>query len=167
MLAFGYHATVNPPFYSDFNSFSNLLNLNNMSKVLVNNCYGGFGFSELFINHMNAKHPELSFGHSDERTGVFAEEAVAFGLDLASGPFAKLTVEEIPDGVSYDIHEYDGMEHIAHTYVTLNMSDLKRGLSDEQIDLVSKVTFVKVNDDRPNLADSWDGDGTHHLNWGC
>ncbi len=139
-------------------------------KVLINRCYGGFGFSEEFENHMKEKYPHL-YENTDEfidpRVGVYAEEAVAFGLDKASGPFADLYADEIPDGVLYDIHEYDGMEYIQHTYVTLNMSDLRCGLSDEQIDLVSKVTFVRVNDDRTTLADTLDSDDTHHLNWGC
>jgi hypothetical protein len=121
-----------------------------MNKVLINKSYGGFSFSETFLDHMKAKHPDLfaSSFSPDLRTGVFAEEAVAFGLDLASGYLAKLAVEEIPDGASCEIHELDDVEYIQYTYVTLNISDLSRGLSDEQIDLVSKVTFVKVNDDR-------------------
>jgi len=147
-----------------------------MRKILVNNCYGGFGFSEEFETHLRTKYPDLFddelcyTGDSpwfDFRSGLIADEAIEFGLDKASGRFADLYVEMIPDGASYEIHEYDGRECIQHTFITLNMSDLRRGLTDEQLDLVSKVHFVQVNDDRPSLADSWDGDETHHQSWGC
>ena len=35
------------------------------------------------------------------------------GMDNASGTYASLKVVEIPDGVDYEIEEYDGLEHIA------------------------------------------------------
>jgi len=34
------------------------------------------------------------------------------GLDEASAPLSELAIEEIPDGASYDIDEYDGMESV-------------------------------------------------------
>jgi hypothetical protein len=40
------------------------------------------------------------------------------GSETASGRFAKLVVVEIPDGVEYEIDEYDGREHIAETHRT-------------------------------------------------
>jgi len=161
-----------------------------MRKVLVNKCYGGFGFSEEFENHLRAKYPDLFDdelcyigygGWFDFRSGLVADEAIEFGLDRASGMHADLCIEMIPDGASYSIHEYDGMEYIQYTFVTLNMSDLRRGLTDEQLDLVSKVNFVQVNDDLAvppptveyiggeelNEADSWDGDETHRHSWEC
>lgn len=36
----------------------------------------------------------------------------------ADGPFAELSVVEIPDGVEYSIEEYDGREHIAEEHRT-------------------------------------------------
>jgi len=148
-----------------------------MKKVLVNRCYGGFGFSEEFQKHLCTKYPDLfddelnytgDGGWFDFRSGLIADEAIEFGLDKASGRFANLTIVEIPDGASYEIHEYDGMEHIQHTFISLNMSELVRGIKcPEQLDAISKVNFVQVIDDRPSLADSWDGDDTHHQSWGC
>jgi hypothetical protein len=38
--------------------------------------------------------------------------------DKASGQFAELVVVEIPDGVDYEIDEYDGNEHIAEKHRT-------------------------------------------------
>lgn len=36
----------------------------------------------------------------------------------ASGQYAQLAIVEIPDGVEYEIDEYDGREHIAETHRT-------------------------------------------------
>ena len=36
----------------------------------------------------------------------------------ANGPFAELTVVEIPDGVEWKIEEYDGNEHVAEKHRT-------------------------------------------------
>jgi hypothetical protein len=36
----------------------------------------------------------------------------------ASGPYANLRVVEIPEGVDYEISEYDGIEHIAEKHRT-------------------------------------------------
>jgi len=38
--------------------------------------------------------------------------------DAANGRHAKLRVVEIPDGIEYDIEEYDGREHIAESHRT-------------------------------------------------
>lgn len=38
--------------------------------------------------------------------------------DKANGECAKLRIVEIPDGVDWEISEYDGMEHIAETHRT-------------------------------------------------
>jgi len=36
--------------------------------------------------------------------------------DEASGPCAKVRVVEIPDGIQFEIDEYDGMEHVAEVH---------------------------------------------------
>lgn len=38
--------------------------------------------------------------------------------DSASGDFAKLAIVEIPDGVEWEISEYDGNEHVAQKHAT-------------------------------------------------
>ena len=38
------------------------------------------------------------------------------GEDKASGPLAEVHIVDIPDGVSWEIDDYDGIEHIAETH---------------------------------------------------
>lgn len=138
-------------------------------KVLINKCYGGFGFSEEFLAHLKSVHPDMFTSHGldssywnerdDERV---VNEAIAFGRDpdtdrlLASGPFARIVVEEVPDGCEYFIHEYDGNEHISHTCFTICEEMLKRGLTDQEIETARKVTYLRVVSE----ADYWDGDAS-------
>lgn len=42
------------------------------------------------------------------------------GSKVASGACAKLSVVEIPDGISYDIDDYDGMESVEETHHSWN-----------------------------------------------
>jgi hypothetical protein len=42
----------------------------------------------------------------------------ALGLEAASGEYCELAMVEIPDGVSWHIAEYDGMEHVAEDHRT-------------------------------------------------
>jgi hypothetical protein len=48
---------------------------------------------------------------------LLVEVVEEMGSD-ANGSHAELRVVEIPDGVNYDISEYDGAEHIAETHRT-------------------------------------------------
>jgi hypothetical protein len=132
-------------------------------KVLINQRFGGFGFSKEFLKHLESVHPDMFTSHGLDSTywnerddKRIVNEAISFGLDKASGPFARLTVEEVPDGCEYNIHEYDGMEHISHTSFIICENMLKRGLTDEQIQTALKVTYLRVVSD----ADYWDGDAS-------
>lgn len=52
-----------------------------------------------------------SFG-SDERTGDVLIRVIEELGDEASGKLAKIKVVEIPDGVDWEIDEYDGVENV-------------------------------------------------------
>ena len=126
-------------------------------KVLINSCYGGFSFSEDFINHINSLTKNQLVNHYDlfARNNQFlVEEAIKFGLEKASGMCAKLSIVEIPDGLDYYINEYDGYEHIQYTFLTVHPDELVTGLSYERLKLAKQATFISML----NEADYWDGD---------
>lgn len=59
-------------------------------------------------------------GHdfNDDRANPHLVAAVEALGDDAAGEYAELRVVEIPDGVDYEINEYDGREHIAERHRT-------------------------------------------------
>lgn len=117
-------------------------------KVLINSCYGGFGFSESFKREL------LSIGFSSEdvmegaytkRTDLKLIEAVeSFGLKRSQGDYSKLEIVELPDGVKFLISEYDGYETIDSFWIEVSLDELRNGLSDEQLSLVSKGASIKL-----------------------
>ena len=82
-------------------------------KVVINNCYGGFGLSERAVQRyeeLSGKaFPEMSWDVSRHDT-VLVQVVEELG-DESNGENAALTVEEIP-GNRYRIEEYDGIETI-------------------------------------------------------
>jgi len=100
-------------------------------KVAINRCYGGFGLSKEVFAEMGIEWDGYGYvrnedlGISDDADYneyrahpklIAAIEKV--GEDMASGPLAEVHIVEIPDGISWEIDEYDGIEHIAETHRT-------------------------------------------------
>ena len=91
-----------------------------MTKIVINNCYGGFGVSTegmKFINDLKEKRgkPKLKVDEYEEpmRDDVELIEAIEIlGSDKVSGQFGSLKIVEIPDGLEWEIDEYDGMESV-------------------------------------------------------
>ena len=108
-------------------------------KVIINNCYGGFGLSDqayrlLIKRGMKktiykeaGKYKGLggrysfvrdSFGDHGCRTDPRVIGVVEELGKKANGQCADLKIVEVPDDVKWDIEEYDGWEHIAETHRT-------------------------------------------------
>lgn len=67
----------------------------------------------------NALHDKHSlYSRPDNRTCPQLVQVVEELGDLADGSCAKLAVVEIPDGIDWEIEEYDGLEHIAEKHET-------------------------------------------------
>lgn len=82
-------------------------------KIVINNCYGGFGLSKDFL----AKYPQFYLGDGERDNEKFLTALEDFGVDKASDDFAKLKIVEIPDTVTdWEIDEYDGMETIIYVF---------------------------------------------------
>lgn len=80
-------------------------------KVVINKCYGGFGLSNEALNYMGLD-PETTDVYEIPRNDSRLVEAVETLGERANGSYAELKVVEIPDGIDYYIHNYDGMESI-------------------------------------------------------
>lgn len=114
-------------------------------KVLINTCYGGFGFSEGFVEHANANGFSLSRYDEGQRSNQeLIALAEAFGLEKVNGMCANLEVRELPDGLEYSIDEYDGVEHIEYTYLVISLEELKSGIANERLDLAVRANFLMI-----------------------
>jgi hypothetical protein len=111
-------------------------------KVLINTCFGGFGFSKEFQNLIG----ELYAWEVDRDDQEFIKKAEEFGLEKASGLYSRLEVVEIPDGCEYSIHEYDGAESIDETWITVTQDELKNGLSPDKLALAHKVSCIRIGE---------------------
>lgn len=88
-------------------------------KIIINTCFGGFGLSsaanELYKTKSgNDKFYDRDLARDDPILVAVVEELG----DAANGGCAELKIVEIPDGVDWQIEEYDGNEHVAETHRT-------------------------------------------------
>jgi hypothetical protein len=99
-------------------------------KLAINRCFGGFGTSkeaddalrETACEHVERPAPERHYGYDhnekDKRTCPHLLAVVEKMGTAADGMCAQLKVIEVPDGVDFEIDEYDGIEHIAEAHRT-------------------------------------------------
>lgn len=85
-----------------------------MSKgIVINRCFGGFGLSEEAYEYLGLKWDGYGHACEVERDDPKLVECVeTLGSERASGGFARLKVVYIPDGVQWEISNYDGMETV-------------------------------------------------------
>ena len=102
-------------------------------KIVINTCHGGFGLSKLALESYARRHgvelgkwnqmwhyfSDFSARDIDRADPVLVEIVESLGT-LANGYCADLKVVEIPDGVEWSIHEYDGSEWVAEAHRTWN-----------------------------------------------
>lgn len=83
-------------------------------KIVINVCFGGFSLSEEACKELG-----LTYGGRDvERNDPALIEVVERLGRRANGSFADLKIVEIPDGVEWEIDEYDGSERVAEKHRT-------------------------------------------------
>ena len=118
-----------------------------MKKVVLNNCYGGFGLSdkalELIAKRKNTTDRINHWGlkRDDEDLIAVVEE---LGTE-AEGHCAELIILEFDEGVKYTISEYDGSESIEY-YVPVTAIELANGLTITKLDLVGKYHNLRLVD---------------------
>ena len=88
-------------------------------RVMYNECYGGFGFSDLAKGEYCKRCPGATDIDNIERHDPIMVQIVAdLGSERASASFSKIGLEEIPSQYvdHYSILEYDGMETVRIRY---------------------------------------------------
>jgi hypothetical protein len=90
-------------------------------KVVINTCFGGFSLSEAAIQRfceLDGCSPTDFWSGIVERNDPNLVKVVQeLGVD-AETSCSELKIVEIPDGVKWHIHEYDGVEHVAEDHRT-------------------------------------------------
>lgn len=95
-----------------------------MKKIVINSCYGGFGLSNqaLELYKILTGIPpaqDLSYGAIARDNPQLVQIVEQLGEQANTG-YSLLKVVEIPDYVSWHIHEHDGLEYIAENHRTWN-----------------------------------------------
>jgi len=91
-------------------------------KIAINTDFGGFGLSDEAIDLYKIL---TGIPPADEvnyweiaRDNVTLVQIIEQLGERAGGKYSSIKVVEIPDGVEWHIHEYDGMEHVAENHRT-------------------------------------------------
>lgn len=109
-----------------------------MTKVVINKCYGGFGLSHSAMLRYaelsgitvypekyhgiyyywldSTKDGKTLYDGNIERDDPILVQVVSEMGKKANGEFADLRIVEIPDGISWTIDDYDGMETVEETH---------------------------------------------------
>jgi hypothetical protein len=85
-------------------------------KVVLNKCYGGFGLSKEAFEFMGIPWDGYGYAEVDRDDPKLVECVETLGSEKASGNLSNLAVVEIPDGISWDIDDYDGIESISERH---------------------------------------------------
>ena len=90
-----------------------------MQKIVINRCYGGFGISnaakDLYTQLAGAPPKSVYKIPRDDPTLVQVVEQLG---ESANGCYASLLIVEVPDGVKWEIEEYDGIEWVSEAHRT-------------------------------------------------
>lgn len=115
-------------------------------KVVINDCYGGYGLSEEVEEYLKTitgvENPEWELDRHD----INLINAITKFGKKANGFCASLTFENVPVGVDYEIQEYDGAESL-FLFVRFTETELKNGLSPEQLNLLRYTRNIRVTYD--------------------
>lgn len=82
-------------------------------KIVINTDYGGFGLSKEAYKYLGLVWDGYGYEFREDRANPKLIECVEkLGREKASGEYACLKVVKIPDGVDWEIDDYDGIETI-------------------------------------------------------
>ena len=99
-------------------------------KVVINGCYGGFSVSPAVLEFLGIENAYGILSNRDfdieDSKDYYAfrsypkliEAIELIGEEASSGRYAELYIIEIPDGIDYNIAEYDGKEWVEESHRT-------------------------------------------------
>lgn len=115
-------------------------------SVLINKCYGGYSFSEEFEEKLteltNTEFPVYHVNRHDERLIALYNAFIQVNAN-PNGYSSNLQIVNVPVGLNYEIHEYDGSESLS-TFLYVTVDELAKGLSQEKIELLSYTKNIKL-----------------------
>ena len=86
-----------------------------MTKIVYNNCFGGFSLSEKAIaryKEIKGSVPDDFYDRDIDRADPALVQVVEELGSEADGGCASLAIEDVPAGTKYRIDEYDGNESV-------------------------------------------------------
>lgn len=95
--------------------------LRGVTRVVINDCHGGFGLSDDAIARymVLTGQTEQDFAHRDmDRDDPYLVQVVSEMGAAANTRYSKLKIVEVPGDVSWHIAEYDGSEWVAEDHRT-------------------------------------------------
>lgn len=115
-------------------------------QVVINHCHGGFGFSakaEEILTALLGEDGCYNLELYENRHNPILVALVKQMGKAVNGNFANLEVCDIPDGLDYDIEEYDGYESVI-PYLGVTEEELRNGLSEERFSLLKYTNIIRV-----------------------
>jgi hypothetical protein len=81
-------------------------------KIVINKCWGGFGLNSQAMRMFNELGGTETCDWDIKRDNPILVRVVEELHPWAGGDSSNLKVVEIPEGISWHIHDYDGMESV-------------------------------------------------------
>lgn len=86
-------------------------------KIVINTCFGGFSLSVAALARYNElANTNVEYYYAIERNDPCLVQVVEELGKESYGDYSDLKIVDIPDGISWYIQEYDGLESIHETH---------------------------------------------------
>jgi hypothetical protein len=89
-----------------------------MTQIVINQCFGGYSLSSKAYEYLGIEWGKYGLEFANDRSNPQLVKCVLALGHEASGYLSDLKVVEVPDGVEWEIEEYDGNEHVAEKHRT-------------------------------------------------
>lgn len=93
-----------------------------MQRIVINTCYGGFSLTEdafnLYKAYASIENKHFYDGEIERNDPILLQVLDQLGIEACEGKYSSFKIVEIPDGVDWEIGEYDGKEHVAECHRT-------------------------------------------------